>query len=119
MLLYSLPSSYDFYDELTDIKCYKCGRPGVKSPDCPCEEADLNNSDNNKPRGNSSRSVNKPAANVVDDIYLVCHTLFTESDSISAFHHIQTAGFWTADALPIFVETRRCFVPWILRELVN
>lgn len=64
-------------DDTRGIKCYKCGVPGHKFPDCPSREQ-------SEPPGKSKpaavKSQVKPSAHAVDDAYLTCHTIFEERE---------------------------------------
>lgn len=56
--------------------CYKCGKPGHKSPDC------SDNSDKSKQKP-ASRPPAKPTANAADDTYLAYHSTFEDSCQVS------------------------------------
>ena len=58
-------------EDTPGIVCYKCGRPGHKSPDCP----DSSDKSKQKP---ASRPPAKPAANAADDTYLAHHSVIED-----------------------------------------
>ncbi|KMQ90721.1 retrovirus-related pol polyprotein from transposon tnt 1-94 [Lasius niger] len=67
-------------EDAAGVVCYKCGKPGHKSPDCP--DASNGSSDKSK-RKSTNRPSAKPTANAADDTYLAHFSTTDDNSQIS------------------------------------
>lgn len=72
-------------EDLTKLRCYTCGTPGHKSPDCPDKK--------NKPRDKL-----KQVANTVDDSYAVCSVAVWEACRASSSIGASSSRPWILDS---------------------
>lgn len=72
-------------EDSTKLRCYTCGTPGHKSPDCPDKK--------NKPRDKS-----KQVANTVDDSYVVCSIAVPEACRAVSSIGASSSRSWILDS---------------------